>query len=97
MCRWQRFMLGLLDANQLTPTQLRKVAATLQISTHELMFDEVDPFENKADEILKELFSGDVQVTLHRIERKNGFSDLEIEFLENLRLSFLDKDNPWKR
>ncbi len=56
----------------INPDQLRKVAATLQISTHELLFDESDPFENKADEILKELFSGDVRVTLHKIERKRS-------------------------
>lgn len=31
------------------------------------------------------------------LRQKAGFSDLEIEFLENLRLSFLDKDNPWKK
>lgn len=52
------------------PDQLRKAANSLQISIFELLFDESDPFENKADEILKELFSGDVRVTLHRIERK---------------------------
>ncbi|MFN3697383.1 MAG: DUF455 family protein [Pseudobdellovibrio sp.] len=31
------------------------------------------------------------------LRKKSGFSDLEIEFLENLRLSFLDKNNPWKK
>ena len=56
----------------INPDQLKKVASTLQISTHELLFDEADPYDNKTDEILKELFSGDVRVTLHRIERKRS-------------------------
>jgi transcriptional regulator with XRE-family HTH domain len=50
--------------------QLRKVASALEISFHELAFGEPDPFEHSGEEILKELFSGDVRVTLHRIERK---------------------------
>lgn len=49
--------------------QLRKVALLLQISLHELVFGEPDPYEGKQDEILKEIFSGDVRVTLHRIEK----------------------------
>lgn len=51
--------------------QLKKVAEAFKISFHELCFDELDPNESKSGEILKELFSGDVRITLHRIERKN--------------------------
>lgn len=54
----------------INPDQIRKVAAVLEISLHELLFDEPDPFETKSTEILKEIFSGDVRVTLHKIERK---------------------------
>ena len=54
----------------INPDQIKKVAAVLEISLHELLFDEPDPFETKSTEILKEIFSGDVRVTLHRIERR---------------------------
>jgi transcriptional regulator with XRE-family HTH domain len=50
--------------------QLKKVAAILKVSIHELAFGEPDPNESKSEEILKEIFSGDVRVTLHRIEKK---------------------------
>lgn len=54
------------------PEQLKKVAAALEVSLHYLVFGEPDPFEQPAQEILKEIFTGDVRVTLHRIERKKG-------------------------
>lgn len=50
--------------------QLKRVSDVLQVSLHELAFGEVDPHEPTSEEILKELFTGDVRVTLHRIERK---------------------------
>jgi transcriptional regulator with XRE-family HTH domain len=50
--------------------QLRKVSVALEVSIHELAFGEPDPYESPSEEVLKELFSGDVRVTLHRIERK---------------------------
>ena len=53
----------------INPYQLRKVALVLKVSIHELMFDEPDPFEAAGEEILKEIFSGDLRVTLHRIEK----------------------------
>ncbi|MGE3262636.1 MAG: helix-turn-helix domain-containing protein [Bacteriovoracia bacterium] len=49
---------------------LRKVAIALEVSLHELLFGEPDPFHQAGTEVLKELFSGDVRVTLHRIERR---------------------------
>ena len=49
---------------------LKKVARALEVSLHVLIFDEPDPFDKPSDEILEELFSGDVRVTLHRIDRK---------------------------
>lgn len=48
---------------------LRRVAEALQISIHELVFDIPDPYAAAGQEILKELFTGDVRVTVHRIER----------------------------
>ena len=54
----------------INPDQLRKVASVLKVSVHELLFDEPDPHEAVGGEILKEIFSGDVRVTLHRIERR---------------------------
>ena len=50
--------------------QLKKVATTLEVSIHELAFGESDPFETPGDEVLKEIFSGDVRISLHRIERR---------------------------
>lgn len=52
------------------PEQVRRVAKALRVSIHELMFGSPDPFEAQSSEILREIFSGDVRVTLHRIERK---------------------------
>lgn len=36
---------------------------------HELCYGEPDPYEVKSEEILKELFSGDIRVSIHKIER----------------------------
>lgn len=52
--------------------QLKRVCAVLKVSLHEPAFGETDPYEPKSEEILKELFTGDVRVTLHRIERRKG-------------------------
>ena len=52
--------------------QLRQVATALEVSLYELAFGEPDPFEKPGEEILKEIFSGDVRVTLHRIERSKS-------------------------
>jgi transcriptional regulator with XRE-family HTH domain len=55
--------------------ELKKVATSLEVSLHELIFGEPDPFDYPGEEVLKELFSGDVRITLHRIERsKKGGS-----------------------
>lgn len=51
---------------------LRKVASALEVSVHQLAYGEPDPHEPLGVETLKEIFSGDVRVTLHRIERKRG-------------------------
>lgn len=51
-------------------SQLRKVAAALQVPLFQLAFGENDPNEQIGEEILKEIFTGDVRVTLHRIERR---------------------------
>jgi transcriptional regulator with XRE-family HTH domain len=50
--------------------QLKNVAAVLEVSLHELAFGVGDPFEPEKREILKELFSGDIRVTLHKIEKR---------------------------
>ncbi|MDX9732107.1 MAG: helix-turn-helix transcriptional regulator [Bdellovibrionales bacterium] len=49
---------------------LRKVASVLQISIHELLFGAPDPFHSPSQEVLKELFRGDVRVTIHRIDKR---------------------------
>lgn len=50
-------------------SELKRVATILKVPIHELVFGEPDPFEAKSQEFLKELFTGDVRVTVHRIER----------------------------
>lgn len=51
-------------------SQLKKVAGALEVSLHLLAFGNPDPFEIPADEILKELFTGDIRVSIQKIERK---------------------------
>lgn len=58
-----------IDRGTIKLDYLRKVAHALEVSTHQLAYGEPDPHENLSTEVLKELFSGDVRVTLHRIER----------------------------
>jgi transcriptional regulator with XRE-family HTH domain len=49
--------------------QLKKISLALEVSIHELLYGDADPFEIKAQEVLKEIFTGDVRVTIQRIER----------------------------
>lgn len=50
--------------------QLRKVADALEAPLYQLAFGGSDPHELETDVILKELFAGDIRVTLQKIERK---------------------------
>ena len=52
--------------------QVQKVARAFEVSIHHLTFGEPDPYDSPTEEILKEIFSGDVRVTLHRIEKVKG-------------------------
>ena len=49
---------------------LQKIAKALEVSVHVLAYGEPDPFEIPSNEILHELFRGDVRVILQRIEKK---------------------------
>jgi transcriptional regulator with XRE-family HTH domain len=49
---------------------LRSVARTLEISVHELLYGEPDPYASCPD--LTEIFYGDIRITVHRIERLRG-------------------------
>lgn len=51
--------------------KLKKVASVLKMPLHDLLYGVPDPFSSVTNEVLKELFSGDVRVTIHRIERRN--------------------------
>lgn len=53
----------------INPDQLKNIANVLEVSVHYLLFGEPDPHEQPSEEILREIFSGDVRVTLHRIEK----------------------------
>lgn len=50
--------------------QLQKVARYFETSVHQLAYGDSDPFEAASNEILKELFSGDLRIVVHKIERK---------------------------
>jgi transcriptional regulator with XRE-family HTH domain len=52
--------------------QMKKIADALQTDFHDLLFGTPDPFSKASlpKEVLHELFSGDVRLTVHRIERK---------------------------
>ena len=49
---------------------LKKIAAALECSVHRLCWGSPDPYEVPHDEILKELFSGDLRVSISKIERR---------------------------
>ncbi len=49
---------------------LRKVANALEVSVHQLAYGTQDPHATQTEEILRELFSGDVRVTVQKIERR---------------------------
>lgn len=49
--------------------QLQKVAMALEVSLHTLAFGSPDPFETGGEEILRELFTGDIRVSIQKIER----------------------------
>jgi transcriptional regulator with XRE-family HTH domain len=51
--------------------QLKKVSDTLEVSAHELIYGKPDAVEVATEAVLKEIFSGDVRVSVHRIERAN--------------------------
>jgi len=50
--------------------QVKKVATALEVSIHQIIFGEVDPYGSIDREVLEEIFSGDVRVTIHKL----GFS-----------------------
>lgn len=50
--------------------QLKRVSLVLEVPTHELIYGCPDPFDSSTDEVLKEVFAGDVRVTIHKILRK---------------------------
>jgi len=51
-------------------THLKKISEALDVSVHELAYGEPDPLSPAPEELLTELFKGDVRITLHRIEKK---------------------------
>ena len=48
---------------------LKKVCDVLEVSLHFLLYNQPDPYEVPSEEILKELFRGDIRVTIQKIER----------------------------
>ena len=52
--------------------QLKAVATILEVDLYELCFGTPDPYAIPTDEILEEIFSGDVRVSIQRITKKRG-------------------------
>lgn len=50
---------------------LKSVCDVLEVSLYQLLFSEADPHENPR-QILKEIFKGDITVTIHRIEKERA-------------------------
>ena len=58
----------LVGKNPSNANHLRKVAKYFKVSIHYLLFGEVDPFDNTLSTAeLKQIFSGDVRVTIHKL------------------------------
>lgn len=49
---------------------LKKVCEVLQVSLHQILYEENDPYENGHEELLQEILRGDVRLTVERIIRK---------------------------
>lgn len=49
--------------------QLKKVADLMKVSVHQLAYGHPDPHTKLENEILTELFKGDLRVTVHKIEK----------------------------
>lgn len=47
---------------------LKKVCNVLEVSFHFIIFGSRDPFENPQEDILKEIFKGDIRVTIHKVD-----------------------------
>lgn len=47
---------------------LKKVCEVLKVSVHLMLYGTKDPFEHLPDEVLKEIFKGNFQITFHRIK-----------------------------
>lgn len=47
---------------------LKKVCEVLEVGVHSMLYGTPDPFES-SQQILEEIFSGDVRVTLQKIKR----------------------------
>lgn len=48
---------------------LKKVCEVLEVGLYPLLFGTKDPYEN-TEEILEEIFKGDVRITIQRLEEK---------------------------
>lgn len=59
-----------LGKRALNMEQVRKVANVLEIPFYNLIFGEDDPHLSEKNLLLKEIFNGDVRVTIHKILRK---------------------------
>ncbi len=56
--------------NAVSLDQLKSVATALEVGVHTLVYGIPDPFEEISEDVLHDLFKGDVRVTIQRIERR---------------------------
>lgn len=61
------------EQEKINVIQLNKVCAALRVGLYELLFSKPDPHgQNQLkSEILRELFTGDVRITIHKVENPN--------------------------
>lgn len=59
-----------LDRKSVNPDQLKKVAEVLRVSLHYLLYGEEDPQQPASSKSLEEVFSGELQVTIHQVLKK---------------------------
>lgn len=58
------------NMSTVSPKNIKAIATALEISVHELLYGGPDPYEPIGQEILTDLFTGDIRVHIQRIGRK---------------------------
>lgn len=49
---------------------LKRICEVLEVGLHTILYGEVDPYESH-DRLLKEIFKGEISVTIHKVMRED--------------------------